>query len=72
MIPYAGMLFYFHSIDFNKNLSLELCKETGRKEYTPLVEFAELGKKGRDKNFGKILKRRKYGLYHVGKGMNTC
>lgn len=72
MIPYAGMLFYFHSVDFNKDLFLEPCKETGRKECPPLVEFAELGKRGGDGNFGKIWKRRKYGLYHIGKGTNTC
>lgn len=43
------MLFYFLSIDFNKDLFLEPSKETGRKECPPLVEFAELGKRGEEK-----------------------
>lgn len=56
MIPYAGMLFYFHSIDFNKDLFLEPCKGTGGKEYPPLVELLSWGRKegmGTLERFGK-------------------
>lgn len=62
VIPYAGMLFYFHSVDFNRGLFLEPCKETGRKECPPLVEFAELGKRGQE-GIGT--------LERFGKGENT-
>lgn len=39
-------IIYFHSVNFNRSLFLEPCKETGRKECPPLVEFADLGKRG--------------------------
>lgn len=53
MIPCAGILLYFHSVDFSKDLFPEPREETGRKVCPPLVEFAELRKGGRDGNFAK-------------------
>lgn len=69
MLPSAGVPLYFLSVDFNKDLFPELC--AGRKEYPPLVEFAELGKGGGVENFGQVWKRGKRGPCLTGRGMNT-
>lgn len=53
MIPNAGKLLDFCSVDLNKDLLPEPSGKTGRKECTPLVDFAELGKGGGDGNFAK-------------------
>lgn len=53
MIPNVGKLLYFCSVYLNKDMLPEPSGETGRKECTSPVEFAELGKGGGDGNFAK-------------------